>query len=46
VTPLESILAHRAAPAGTTAPAKRLDLWVGPTLTLLYIGGVALVAFA
>ena len=46
VTLLESILVHRAAAAGRTTLAKRLDIWVGPTVTVLYIGGVALIALA
>jgi len=43
---LESIMVHRAAAAGNAVLAKRLDLWVGPSVTLLYIGGVALIALA
>jgi len=46
VTLLESILVHRAAAAGKATLARRLDLVVGPTVTLLYIGGVALIALA
>ena len=46
LTLLESILVQRAAAAGKTTLAKRLDQLVGPTVTLLYIGGVALVALA
>ncbi len=46
MTLLESILVHRAAAAGRTVLSRRLDLWVGPTVTVLYVGGVALVALA
>jgi hypothetical protein len=46
VTLLESILVHRSAAAGRATAARRLDLWVGPTVTLLYIAGVMLIAIA